>query len=103
LRTVKSEKDIFKYAEIFLAGMKAQWDEGGGRTMLGDNTGGVPSCCGQSCYSVLEFGFHMDSLHMHIYGSWLHAQSVPKCANFPLLRNFRNLTTAEFGEFLCKF
>jgi hypothetical protein len=27
-------------AEFFLAGMKAQWDEGGGWILLGDNTGG---------------------------------------------------------------
>jgi hypothetical protein len=29
-----------KCAECFLAGMKAQWDEDGGRILLGDNTGG---------------------------------------------------------------
>jgi hypothetical protein len=29
-------------AEFFFAGMRAQWDEGGGKILLGDNTvGGV--------------------------------------------------------------
>jgi hypothetical protein len=31
---------VFKHAEFFLKEMKAQGDEGGGRILLGDNTGG---------------------------------------------------------------
>ena len=31
---------FFKHAEFFHAEMKAQGDEGGGRILLGDNTGG---------------------------------------------------------------
>jgi hypothetical protein len=31
---------FFKHTEFFLAEMKAQGDEGGGRILLGDNTGG---------------------------------------------------------------
>jgi len=39
----KLKNCIFKCAEILLVGMKAQWDEGGGRTLLGDNTIGGPA------------------------------------------------------------
>jgi hypothetical protein len=37
--------------------MKAQRDEGGGRILLEDNTGG-----GKGSFSVLEFGFQLDLL-----------------------------------------
>jgi len=49
-------------AEFFLAEIKAQREQGGGRILLGENTGGGRSCCGRSGFSVLEFGFQMDSL-----------------------------------------
>ena len=42
--------------EFILAGMKAQWEECGGRILLSDNTGDL------SDSSVLEFGLKLDSL-----------------------------------------
>ena len=61
--------DIFKNgAEYFVAAIKEQWDEGEGRILLGDVTGGSPkpSYSSRSCYSVLGFGFSLDSiLHTH--------------------------------------
>jgi hypothetical protein len=42
--------------------MKAQLDEGGGRILLGDDTGdGELSLCGRSDSSVLEFRFRLDT------------------------------------------
>jgi hypothetical protein len=39
--TVKKGNSIFETsAEFFVAGVKAQWDEGGGGILLGDNTSG---------------------------------------------------------------
>jgi hypothetical protein len=52
------------HLEIFRAGMKAQWDEGGGRVLLGDNRRPAVSRS-RSC--VLEFGFQLDSQSVHIY------------------------------------
>ena len=82
--------------------MKAQWHEGGGRILLGDNTGDERlSCCGRLGSSVLEFGFQLDCLvcvYMYI------VQRV--CTQFGLARNstcrtFRNVTIAQVGECLC--
>jgi len=39
-KQVKSITAFKKRAEFYLAGMIAQRDEGGGRKLLGDNTGG---------------------------------------------------------------
>ena len=41
--------------DFFLAGVRAQWEECGGRILLGDNA------CDRSDSSVLEFGFKPDS------------------------------------------
>ena len=39
---------------FFRAGMKAQWEEGGGRVLLGDNKDAGQSCCGKSIIRVLR-------------------------------------------------
>jgi hypothetical protein len=57
LKKYKIEKTFEMRAEIFLTGMKAQREEGGGRILLGDNTGGVWSYCGRSGYNGLVFSW----------------------------------------------
>ena len=37
---IRNGNIFWKGAEFFHAGMKAHWDEGGGRILMGDNTGG---------------------------------------------------------------
>ena len=57
------------HAEFFHTDMKAQWDEGGGRILLGDKTVGGAVMLRQIGFrqilllaSALEFGFQLDSL-----------------------------------------
>jgi hypothetical protein len=45
IQTMRDLQDFYRkkkvtHAKFFLAGMKAKWDEAGGRILLGDNTGG---------------------------------------------------------------
>jgi len=81
--------------------MKAQWDEGGGRILLGDDTGGgrchvvvgqVPVCWSSD--------FSCTPLYIHKY---VAANSVPICAKLDLRRNFRKVATAGEEESLCTF
>jgi len=72
--------------------MKAQLDEGGGRTLLGDNKAAWP-CRGPSGSNVLEFGFHLNSDIYMYNGSYVH--SVLTREKFDLRRVFWNVTTSQ--------
>jgi len=49
----KIKNNIFETCvEFFLIEIRAQWDKGGRRTLLGSNTGIRISYCGQTCASV---------------------------------------------------
>jgi len=77
------------HTEFFLAWIKVLWDEGGGRILLGDNTGGGAAMgCGRSVPSVLEFGFQLD------YFEWQCLCSMANCAKFDWSRAFRSVTIA---------
>jgi hypothetical protein len=56
--------------EKFLQGMKAQKDEGNGRILLGDNTGGGAVMLRSIKFRVLEVGFQLGSL-AYIY-TYMH-------------------------------
>jgi hypothetical protein len=102
---LKSEKFEIKtslihtFTKFFLSEMKAQWDEGGGRILLGDNTAVGRSCRGQSGCNVLEFRFKQDSLVFTYIVDYMYTQ-------FWLVRNstwhwiFQNTTTAWVRECL---
>jgi len=53
------------FAEFLLEGMRAQRDEGDGRILLSDNTGGGTVMLGPT--SLLEFGFHPLYVLIYIY------------------------------------
>jgi hypothetical protein len=60
---VKKRNDILRtHVECFLAAMKAQNDEGGGRILLDDNTGGGTIMRRPFSFDVLECEFQVDSL-----------------------------------------
>ena len=51
--------------KFYIAAMEAQWDEGGGRLLLGDNTvvGEVMlRGCGRLISNVSDLGFQLDSV-----------------------------------------
>jgi len=51
--------------KFYIAAMEAQWDEGGGRILLGDDTGigeVMLRGCGRLISIVLDLGFQLDSV-----------------------------------------
>jgi hypothetical protein len=78
-------------AEFFVQGMKAPWDESGGRILLGDNT---------DCGAVLmrPIRFHCRAvcisvgplcIYIHI---WPYMYLIQTCAKFDLCQTFRVVT-----------
>jgi hypothetical protein len=70
--------------------MKAQWDEGGGRVLLGDNTGGGT--------------FMLWPIRYQCVGVWIssglgsmYKQLTLRTLNYDLNRAFREVTTAQVG------
>ena len=93
--------------ECFHDGMKAGWHEGGGRVLLGDNTGGGRSCCCWSGSGVLEFRFQLDFfvytyIVSHMYASFRLAQNST-CAkrNYCVIRGVF-VDTEESGTVLLR-
>jgi hypothetical protein len=86
----KKRNNIFETrSDHLIAVTKAQWDECGGRILLGDNTGGGAAMgCGRSVPSVLDFGFQLD------YLDWQCLCSMATCAEFDWSRAFRSVTIA---------
>ena len=79
----------------FFEEIKAQWEVG--RTLLGDNTGGVAVNCGRSSSSVKGAVFELAThTRTHTQHSWPHA--LPICATFYSRRTFQNVTTAQIGS-----
>ena len=71
-KRLKIERN-WKRTEFFLAGVKAQWDEGGGRILLANKAGG-------GALVLLEFGLQPDAfvsmfLAVHIYSEFCPAQN----------------------------
>jgi hypothetical protein len=96
----KSNNNISEIsAEVFLARMKVKLDEGGGRILLGDNTG-----CGAVTLRPIGFrcvGFGVSAVLPCIYVyTWPHAYSTTTYANFGKGRALRNVTTAWWMECL---
>jgi hypothetical protein len=85
--------------------MKARWGEGGGRILLGDNTGGgavVPRTIRFQCLGIWRStGFPLYT-HIYIlsYISYIH--STATCANFGLRRTFRKISLARVRVYVEK-
>ena len=58
----KKKATFLRRSEFSLPWIKGQWDEGGERMLLGDNTAGGQPCLGQSFSSVLQLGFQLDGV-----------------------------------------
>jgi hypothetical protein len=75
--------------KFFLAGWKAQCDDGDRRILLGDNITLGQSCCSPSISSVLEFGFRLDSAaYSYIFGHMftqfdLRKIQLPRTSDLP--------------------
>ena len=91
---------IFKSGtELFLVGIKAQWDEGGRRILLGNNI---------SDWVVMLWPLRFQCVGIlisagpprgtNVYGNWPHVHSVPTSAKLDCRRVFRNTVTAWFGS-----
>jgi hypothetical protein len=68
--------------------MKAQQDEGGGKILLGDNTGGEVVML-QPVPVRWSVDFNWTPLYIHI---WVY--STLACAKFKLCQTFQNITIA---------
>jgi hypothetical protein len=84
---------------IFLEGMKAQADEGGGRILLGDNTGGGAIMLRPIRFQLVGV-LDLTGLPCIYMYSWAYVYWIATCAKFDLRRTFRNVTTAYVGEVL---
>jgi hypothetical protein len=90
-RAYKMKNSVLEtLARFFLAGMKAQGDEGGERILLGGNAGGGAVVLRRSCSSVLDLEFQLDPLlctHIvdHIY------TKITICAKHDFRRTFQNV------------
>jgi len=90
---------IFKRGtKLFVVGMKAQWDEGGRRILLGNDI---------SDWAVMlrPLKFQCDGVlisagpaALYVYSSWPHVHSVPTSAKLDCSRVFRDTVTAQFGS-----
>jgi hypothetical protein len=92
---VKNGKQLNKTsqtrAEFLLAGMKAQLSGGGGRILLGDNTGAGAVMLRPIRFQCDGFWILPVLLSTNIY-SWPCVYSITTCAKFDLRRTFRRVT-----------
>jgi len=77
-------------AQFFLAGMKARWEEGGERILLGDKAGGGAVVLRRSGSSVLDLEFQLDSLLCTYIVDHIYTQ-ITTCAKFGFHRTFQNV------------
>ena len=92
--------------EFFLARMKVQWERVGGRkVLLGVNTGGRQSSCFRSVCSVLEVGFKMGFLYIHIHvTTCVHKSNLGQirlALKFSELHAVREMPVFEFCSSEC--
>lgn len=78
-----SDKNL---ARIFLSETREQWEEGGRRILLGDNTGGRTVITFRCVGVWISIGIPF--VHMYI---WPYVYSVPTCSNLHSRRTFRNV------------
>lgn len=88
-------KNVFeKSVEFFLVEMKAQWEEFGGRTFLGDNTDGCMVKPRPIKFQRVGFWISTEIRDIYMYsGSYVY--SILTCEKFDLRRVFRNVTRVQ--------
>ena len=77
--------------------MKAQWNEGDERMLLGDNESGGAVMTRTIRLLCAVFWSSTRLSFIHIY-NWPHVYSVPACANFYLHQTFRNVKNCASRE-----
>jgi hypothetical protein len=75
-------------AKCFLAGQNGKWGEGGGRTLLGDNTGGSAAMLQPIRLQWAGVRISAGLPCKHVY-NWPYLQPYTTCASFQLLQTFR--------------
>jgi len=78
---VKLNDNCQTRVELFPAAMISQWESGGGRILLGDDSGGEP-------FIPQPTRFQYAADHKQVY-------SIPTRAGFDLRRAHRNVTTVK--------
>jgi hypothetical protein len=81
-------------AKFFLPVMEAQWNEGGRRILLGDNTGNEAVLPRPIKYHYVGVRISAGLPHTRAY-IWPHTHSVPNLCKFQLGRIFQDTTTAQ--------
>jgi len=94
----KKEKNIVKMcARLFLVGMKVQWDKGGRRILLGDNTGGHTAANRCQCVGVWISTELPSVYNIH---NQPYAYPIQTCAKCDLHGRSTTLPTASVWECL---
>jgi hypothetical protein len=92
----KKTKKKFKHlkrAKFLIAGMKAQWDKGGRRVLLGDDTGGGQVMLWPIRFQCVWVWISTGLFCIYVF-SWPCVWLIPICTKFALWRSFRNVAVA---------